>query len=188
MTLLVFGLVIFFAAHSFTMFRDLRQVLVDRIGALPYRGLYSLLSLGGFVLIIIGFGDAPRIELWAPPTWMRYVTILLMLPALVMVIAANMPGYIKAKLKNPMLIGLKTWAFAHLLSNGDLASMLLFGTFLVWAVIDLIAVKRSGRSAVVAQPRAMFDGIALIIGLGVYAVLFAYAHVYIAGLPLMAPG
>ena len=186
MTMLVAGLAIFFAAHTFTMFRGARQSLLDRLGAMPYRGLYSLVALGGFILIVMGYGDATRIELWAPPAWMRHLTMLLMLPVFVMFAAAYLSGHIKARLKNPMLIALKTWAFAHLLVNGDLASVLLFGTFLAWAVIDLIAVKRSGRGSVVAEPRIAFDIAALVIGLGIYALIVAYAHIYLAGVPLTA--
>jgi uncharacterized membrane protein len=95
------------------------------------------------------------------------------------------PGYIKARVKNPMLMALKTWALAHLLSNGDLASILLFGAFLTFGVVDLIAVKRTGRSAVVADPKAVFDAVAVVAGLGIYALIVFWAHVYIAGVPLV---
>lgn len=187
MTLLITGLVAFFAIHSFSMFRDARQRLVDRLGALPYRGLYSVLSLGAFVLLVMGYGDAPRIELWTPPPLMRPLAMTLMLAAMILLGSMYLPGHIKAKTKNPMLLAVKTWAFAHLLANGDLASVLLFGSFLAWSVVDLIAVKRSGRSAMVADPKAVFDVVAVVVGAGLWALIVLWAHPYISGMPLVAP-
>ncbi len=180
------GLALFFATHVFTMFRDARAALVARLGALPYRGLYSLLSLLGFVLIVHGYGHAPRIDVWLPPASLRHLTMLLMLPVFVLLVAAYVPGHIKAKVKNPMLMALKTWALAHLLVNGDLASMLLFSAFLTFGVVDLIAVKRSGRSAVVAEPRVLFDVLALVIGLGVYVGFVMGLHRALIGVPILA--
>lgn len=189
MTLLIVGLAIFFAVHTFTMFRDARQRAVDRLGALPYRGLYSLISLGGFVLLVMGYGDAPKIALWAPPVWTRHVAMVLMIPVFVLLVAANVPGNIKARLGNPMLIAVKTWALAHLIANGDLASVILFGSFLAWSVVDLIAVKRSGRSSVVAEPKAAFDVVAVVVGLGIYALLLVWAHPWVSGgMPLFVAG
>ena len=187
MTLLVAGLVVFFAAHSFCMFRNARAALVDRLGALPYRALFSLVSLAGFVAIVMGYGDAPRIAIWSPPAWTRHVTMLLMVPVFILLVAAYLPCNIKARLRNPMLIAVKTWALAHLVANGDLASMVLFGSFLAWAVADMIAVKRSGRGAVVANPRDMLDAVAIAAGLVIYALVLTRWHVYLAGVPLMAP-
>lgn len=181
----VAGLVLFFAVHSFTMFRAARQAAVDKLGAIPYRVVYSLVSIAGFALIVHGFGQAPRVDLWAPPVWMRHLTMLLMLPVFVLLVAANVPGKIKAAVKNPMLLAVKTWALAHLLANGDLASVLLFGTFLAWGVVDLIAVKRSGRSAVVAQPRAVFDGVAVVVGLGLYVAFIMGLHQKLIGVPVL---
>jgi uncharacterized membrane protein len=187
MTTLILGLVLFFAAHSFTMFRTARSRVVERLGVLPYRGLYSLLALVGFVLIVLGYGDAPRIALWTPPYWLRHVTMVLMLPVFVLLVAAYLPGHLKARVGNPMLIALKTWAFAHLLANGDLASVLLFGAFLAWAVIDLVAVKRGGRTPVVAAPRALYDVVAVIAGLALYAGFVSGLHRLVSGVPLIAP-
>jgi uncharacterized membrane protein len=186
MATLLAGLLLFFGAHGFSMFRAARARLVEHLGALPYRGLYSVVSLLGFVLIVLGYGHAPRIEIWAPPEWLRHVAMLLLLPFFVLLIAAYVPGYIKARLGNPMLLSLKTWAFAHLLANGDLASMLLFGSFLAFGVVDLIAVKRSGRSAQVAAPRALFDGLALGAGLVLYVLFIVRLHNWLIGVPLIA--
>ncbi len=186
MSQLVAGLVVFFAIHTLTMLRGPRQRLLDRLGALPYRGLYSLVALGGFVLIVMGYGDAPRVAVWAPPAWLRLPAMALMLAAIVILVASYLPGHIKARLGNPMLIAVKTWAFAHLLVNGDLASMLLFGAFLAWSVVDLIAVKRQGRSARVAAPKALYDGIAVVAGSALFALIVVWGHVHIAGVPLVA--
>ena len=103
-----------------------------------------------------------------------------------LLVSAYLPGHIKARVKNPMLMALKTWALAHLLVNGDLASMLLFGAFLAWGVVDLVAVKRSGRSSVVAEPLVAYDVVAVVIGLGIYALIVTRLHVYIAGVPIVA--
>ena len=187
MTTLLAGLAVFFAVHSFTMFRHARAQMIERLGALPYRGVYSVLALAGFVLIVMGYGDAPRIEIWAPPLWLRYVAMLLLLPVFVLAAAANMPGHIKNRVGNPLLLATKTWAFAHLLVNGDLASMILFGSFLAWAVIDLIAVKRTERSAAVTAPRGLFDVVAVVVGLGIYAAILVWGHVYLSGVVLIAP-
>lgn len=181
------GLVVFFAAHTFSMFRDARAALVARLGALPYRGLYSLVSLVGFVLIVHGYAHAPRINVWLPPIALRHVTMLLMVPVFVLLTAAYVPGHIKARVGNPMLMALKTWALAHLLVNGDMASMLLFSAFLAFAVVDLIAVKRSGRSAVVEAPRALFDVLAVAVGVLIYAGFVMGLHRALIGVPIIAP-
>ncbi|MCC6709876.1 MAG: NnrU family protein [Gammaproteobacteria bacterium] len=180
------GLALFFAAHTFSMFRDARASLVARLGALPYRGLYSLVSLAGFALIVHGYAHAPRIDVWLPPVALRHVTMLLMLPVFVLLAAAYVPGHIKARLGNPMLLALKTWALAHLLINGDLASMLLFGAFLGFAVVDLMAVKRSGRSSVVEQPRALFDVLAVAVGLIIYGAFIMGLHRALVGVPVIS--
>lgn len=181
------GLVLFFAAHGFSMFRDARAALVLRLGALPYRGLYSLVSLAGFALIVHGYGHAPRIDVWLPPAALRHVTMLLMLPVFVLLAAAYVPGHIKARLGNPMLLALKSWALAHLLTNGDLASLLLFGSFLGFGVVDLIAVKRSGRSSVVMAPHVLFDVLAVAVGLTVYGAFVMGLHRALIGVPIIAP-
>ena len=184
---LIAGLLLFFVVHTFTMFRDARAALVARLGALPYRGLYSLVSLAGFVLLVHGYGAArvSPIDIWLPPSGLRHLTMLLMLPVFMLLAAANMPGHIKAQIGNPMLIAVQLWALAHLLINGDLASLVLFGAFLGYGVIDLIAVKRSGRSAVVAKPRAVFDAVAVVIGLALYGAFVMGLHSKLIGVPVL---
>lgn len=102
------GLALFFSAYTFILFHDARAAAIDKLGTLGYRGLLSLVSLGGFVLLVMGYANAPRVPVWAPPLWLRHVSMLLMLPAFVILVAAYVPGHIKAKLKNPMPIAVKT--------------------------------------------------------------------------------
>jgi uncharacterized membrane protein len=123
---------------------------------------------------------------WLPPVGLRHVTMLLMLPVFVLLAAAYVPGHIKAKVGNPMLMALKIWALAHLLVNGDVASMVLFSAFLAFGVVDLIAVKRSGRSAVVAAPRVLFDVLAVVVGLLIYGGFVMGLHRVVAGVPVIA--
>ena len=180
------GLAIFFAAHTFTMFRQARETLVKRLGALPYRGLYSLVSLLGFALIVHGYGQAPRIDVWLPSPGLRHLTLLLMVPAFVLLAAAYLPGHIKATVRNPMLLALVTWALGHLLINGDLASILLFASFLLYAVINLIAVTRAGRSPQVPAPGVLFDVLAIVLGALIYAGFVMGLHGYLIGVPVLA--
>ncbi len=142
MTLLILGLVIFFLPHVFTGCRSQRAALIDRIGEMPYKGLYSLLALAGLVLIVMGKGAAQFVSVWVPPAGLNMVPIILMLPALVFLVVSNVPCNLRTRLKHPMLIAIKIWATAHLIVNGDLASILLFGSFLAYAVVTMIRVKR----------------------------------------------
>ncbi len=151
----ILGLVIFLGAHVFVTRRNERAVLVARIGEWPYRGLFSLVSIIGIGLIAYGFATyraAGLITVWNPPLWTRHIVIALMWPASIMIAAAYIPGNIKRVLKHPMLVGVKTWAFAHLCANGDLGGIILFGSFLAWAVYDRITLEASHRSRRPADP------------------------------------
>src|SRR6478752_7280144 len=144
MTLLILGV------HAFTMARGPRARLRERLGEGPYKALYSLVALVGIVLIAVGFGRyraAGYIPVWDPPLWTRHLALLLVWFAFVAFAAAYLPGRIKRILKHPMLTAVKVWAFAHLLANGDLGSILLFGSFLVWAVLARISAKRRDVAA-----------------------------------------
>jgi uncharacterized membrane protein len=185
MTLFLLGLVIFFGAHLFTAFaRDARAGLVVKLGEGPYKGLYSLVSLVGFVLIIMGWGGADASVLYAAPEWMRHIVYVLVLFAFVLLAAAYLPaGKIAAVTQHPMLAGVKLWAFAHLLVNGEVRSVILFGAFLAYAVVDRIALKRRGAPVRAAGP-ARNDLIAVIAGAAFYAFVALFAHRYIAGVAL----
>src|ERR1700746_45067 len=144
LAILVLGLLAFFGAHVFVTLRAARAALIKRSGEGPYKGLMSLVSLAGLILIGYGFGQYRAtgwIDVWSPPAWTYYLTQLLMWPASIFVVAAYSRGNIWRALKHPMLVGVKTWAVAHLISNGDLGSIVLFGSFLAWAAYDRITLK-----------------------------------------------
>ncbi|MBD1549357.1 NnrU family protein [Roseibium aggregatum] len=192
MELLVLGLLVFLGAHALPIFSGARNALVARLGAMPYRGLFSVVSAVGLVLIVMGYGQA-RMDgsplLYDPPAWTRHVTMLLMLPVFVLLIATYVPGRIRKITRHPMLVAVKLWALAHLLSNGDLASVLLFGGFLVWAVADRISVKRRGDpgtpfSVEVAGKGPAADIFAIVAGLVVYGLFVWKGHALVIGVPL----
>ena len=185
MTLFILGLIIFFGAHYYTAIaRAGREKLVASLGAGPYKGLYSLVSIAGFALIVIGWPSADATIVYATPDWMRYVTQLLMLIALILLAAAYAPkGKIAAAVKHPMLAGVKFWAVGHLLVNGDVRSIILFGSFLAYAVIDRIMVKKRGAPTPAAGPITN-DLIAVVIGAVAWAAIYFFLHRYIAGVAL----
>ena len=162
------------------------------MGEPVYKILFSVISLAGLVAIIYGYGTAPKIGLWNPPYWMGHVTLLFMLPVFPLIIEAFLPGQLRAKFPHPMLLALKIWAFAHLLANGDLASVLLFGSFLIWTIYERISLKKrdalSGRPRVVGPQRN--DWIALVAGLAIYGYfVLAGGHEHLIGVALVAvPG
>ncbi len=151
MTYLILGLVVFLGLHSTRIVADgWRTAQVQRLGESAWKGIYSLLSIAGFALIVWGFGLARQqpVTLWVAPPAMRHVAALLTLVSFVLLVAAYVPrNAIRARLHHPMLLGVKVWAFAHLLSNGTLADLLLFGAFLAWAVPCYIAAKKRDRAA-----------------------------------------
>jgi uncharacterized membrane protein len=192
MTYLVVGLVIFLGVHSVEIFSPtFRAAAVARMGEKPYKGVYSLLSLVGFVLLVWGYGVARQepILLYAPPLWMRHLTALLMLPVFPLLLAAYLPGRIKAAVKHPMLAAIKLWAFAHLLANGMLADVLLFGGFLVWAVADRISVKRRPfvRPTPGPPPMKYNDLIAVLGGLALYVIFVLWLHLRLIGVSPLPP-
>jgi uncharacterized membrane protein len=187
MTPLIVGLVLFFGAHTLTTMRDTRATVIGRIGEGPYKGLYSLLSLAGLVLIVWGFGHYRGhgyIAAWDPPASLHPVALVLNWFAFVALAAAYSPaGKIKGLLRHPMLAGVKAWAVAHLLVNGDLGSVILFGAFLVWAIYDRIAVKRRGDAGAPPSGVTAGDAIAVAIGSAAYAAMF-WLHPLIIGVPI----
>lgn len=182
---LILGLVLFLGVHSVSIVAPTwRDAQAMRMGEMPWKGIYTLISIVGFVALIIGFGIArlSPIVLYNPPTWARHVTALLMVPVFPLLLAAYLPGRIKATLKHPMLVSVKLWAFAHLLSNGTLADVLLFGGFLIWAVADRISVKRRRPRLVPSAPaRPINDIIAIVGGLALYAVFVMGLHLRLIG-------
>ena len=180
MTLLLLGLALFLGVHSTRIVADgWRTATIARVGEKPWKGIYSLLSIAGFVLLVIGYGAARQspVVLFAPPVWTRHLAALLTIPAFVLLVAAYVPGNaIKRAIGHPMVAGVKVWALAHLLANGTLADVLLFGTFLAWAVLSFIAARRRDRAAGTTYPAGPGSrtAITVVVGLVAWAV-FAFA-------------
>ena len=195
MALLVLRLLLFIGTHVFTMARGARAAAVARVGEGPYKGLYSLVSLAGVVLIAIGFGRYRAqgyIPVWDPPVWTRHLALILVWVGFVAFVAAYLPGRIKGAFKHPMLVGVKIWALAHLLANGDLGSILLFGSILAWAVAARISTKRRDEVRPHAGPAAAPAGarndlLALGIGTAAYLVFVIWLHPRLIGVPVL-PG
>jgi uncharacterized membrane protein len=198
MMVLIVGLILFLGLHLLPTSPELRDGLKERVGDVPYRVIFSLLSIAGLVIIILGFhklqlhpGKNP--VLWDPPVWTRHIAIGLMLPAMILLVAAVIPSRIRNAAKHPMLAAIKIWALAHLLANGDLGGILLFGSFLAFAVYDRISVKRRGArgplgSANPASP--INDVLVVVIGIALYAALLLGGHQWLIGvspMPELAP-
>jgi uncharacterized membrane protein len=182
MTLLILGLVVFLGVHSVRIFADdWRTRQSASLGAGAWKGLYSLASVVGFILIIWGYGlaRAQPVVIWAPPVWTRHVAALLTVPAFILLVAAYVPrNGIKAKLRHPMILGVKVWALAHLLANGMLADVVLFGAFLAWAVLDFRAARQRDRATGATYPAGTVGGTltASAIGLVAWAVFAFWLH------------
>jgi uncharacterized membrane protein len=185
MLLLFAGLVLFFAAHSVSIVAPFwRDRMVLLVGSLQWKGLYSLVAIAGLTALVWGYGIARGrpIVLYTPPEWLRGVTFLLMLPVFPLLLAAYLPGKIKAKTRHPMLAATQLWAIAHLLSNGTLAAVLLFGSFLAWALADRVAIQRRAGAFVHTLPPARFnDAIAVIGGLALYVLFIWRLHWWLIG-------
>jgi uncharacterized membrane protein len=192
MTYLIAGLLLFFGVHSIAIVAPgWRDGMAARLGDAPWKALYSIVSVIGFVMLVHGYGLAradPQV-LYTPPTWMRHVAALLMLPVFPLLLATYLPGRIKAAAQHPMLTATKAWALSHLLVNGNLADVLLFGAFLAWAVADRIAVGRRAmpRRIRAAAPSRLNDAIAVIGGLALYVVMVVWAHQRFFGVAPMLP-
>jgi len=191
MAYLMFGLVLFLGAHSVRIVADgWRGRTIARIGEGPYKGLYSVLSLLGFGLIIWGFSQARMAPtmLWSPPPGMRHLAWLLTWLAFVLLLAAYVPGnHFKAWVHHPMVLAVKTWALAHLLVNGNLAHVLLFGAFLVWAVLDFVSARRRDRANAVrhASGRIVPTLVTLVLGTLAWASFAFWLHGLWIGIRVM---
>lgn len=192
---LILGLALFLAVHSLPTAVELRAGIVKRFGEGAYKGAFALVSLVGLVLIVVGYHKlqlepAKNPVLWDPPLWTRHVAFLLMLVAFIMLTAAYVPSRIRTTLKHPMLAGVKVWALAHLLANGDLGSIVLFGSFLAWAVWDRISIKKRGSLGPLgaAQPGSLLnDVIVVVAATGLWAGMLLWGHARLIGVPLI-PG
>jgi uncharacterized membrane protein len=189
MGLLLAGLVVFIGGHLLATMRGARAALVARLGEGAYKGLFSLVALVGLLMIGYGFGGyraTGEIAVWHPPRWTFYVTQALMWPASICVVAAYSRGDIWRRLKHPMLVGVKTWALAHLISNGDLGGIVLFGSILAWAVYDRITLKRRSDPGALPIPAGgrRNDIIALVVGTLLYLFLGLVFHPLVVGVPV----
>jgi uncharacterized membrane protein len=189
LTIMILGLAIFLGVHLFTIMRGQRAALVARLGDNGYKGLYSLLSLIGLVLIVYGFAryrQGEWIDIWFPPVWTKHLAALLVLFAFIMLVASYSRGHIYTTLKHPMLAAVKLWALAHLMANGDLGSIILFGSILAWAVIDRISLKRRSDPGAPPIPVGGMrnDVIAIFGGVVLYAVFGLWFHPYVIGIPV----
>jgi uncharacterized membrane protein len=188
--ILIVGLAVFLATHVFVSFREARASVIERVGLSLYRTLFAIISLVGLALIIWGYAQYRAhdlIQLWSPPAFMRHITIGLVFFAAIFIVAAFFPSHIKTRLKHPMLAGVKAWALAHLLSNGDLGSVLLFGTFLAWGVYARIAAKRRGDIGAAATPAPdgwTGDVIVVALGTAIFLALGFWFHPYVIGVPV----
>lgn len=184
---LVAGLVLFLGAHSVRIVADgWRSAQIARLGAGGWRALYALVSLAGVVLVVWGYGQArlDPVSLWSASPWMRSVTSLLVLPAFVLIVAGNMRGTrIRAALGHPMVLGAMLWAFAHILSNGTLGDVVLFGAFLIWSVAEYRSLRRRDRDAGVVRPpgTASRDALAVIVGVAAWLVFGYWLHGWLIG-------
>ncbi|MCB1520167.1 MAG: NnrU family protein [Hyphomicrobiaceae bacterium] len=192
MILMVVGLVLFFTIHLVPANAELRRGVVTRYGENAYKIGFSIISLVGLVLIVLGYhklqlmpGKNP--DLWSPPTAMRHIAFLLMLPAMILLVAAYVPSRIRTAAKHPMLAAVKIWALAHLLANGDMASIVLFGSFLIWAVYDRISLKhRVALGPLGAKTGGLAgDLIVLGVGTGLYLLMLKWGHSLLIGMPLL---
>lgn len=187
MLVFLIGLILFLGAHSSRIVADdWRGARIAQMGEGAWKGLYTLVSLVGLVLLAWGYGQtrATPIDLWQPPIFMRHIASLLTLPAFVLMAAAYVPGTrIRARLGHPMVLGVKLWALAHLLSNGRLADILLFGSFLVWAVACFRAARARDRRDGVVRPAGSVsrDAIAVAVGVAGWVVFALFLHGWLIG-------
>lgn len=180
MTLLVLGLLLFLGVHSVSIFAPAwRDGMAARLGEKAWKGAYSLVALAGFALLLYGYAAARAapVVLWVPPAGMRHLALLLMLPVFPLLLATYLPGRISRAAKHPMLVATKAWALAHLLANGMLADVVLFGGLLAWAVADRISLKRRTPRPLPGAPASRAnDGIAVVLGLALYVGFVLALH------------
>ncbi len=185
---LIAGLLVFLGTHVFVSMRGARAAAMARLGIVGYRIAFSVVSIAGLVLIVWGYGlyrAHEWIDVWMPPAFTRHIAVTLMLFSVIFMTAVFFQSHIKAKLKYPMLASVKTWALAHLIANGDLGSILMFGTFLGWAVFARISAKRrTDEVAAVAPSGYTNDGIVVVLGIVIFLALGYVFHPIFIGVPV----
>lgn len=184
MTWLIAGLIIFFGVHLFTSFRAARDRLIARLGEGAYKGLYSLVAFAGFALIVTGAGRVEAVSLWTPPVWGRYAAIGGMPFALISLAAAFIPSNFKRVTAHPMLWGVTLWALVHLLANGDLAGLLLFGAFLLYGIYAMWSQNRRGAAPSQTRRPVLNDVALVAAGLIAYGLILRF-HAQLFGAPVL---
>lgn len=189
LAIMILGLAVFLGSHVFVTMRSQRAAVIAHIGEWPYKGVFALVALLGVILIGYGFARyraSGGVDVWLPPRWTRHVADTLVWPSIICIVAAYIPGEIKRVLKHPMLVGVKLWALAHLVANGDLGSIMLFGSFLAWAVFDRIALKHRVDPQAPPVPANGYrnDFIAVVGGTLVYFALGLWFHPMVIGVPV----
>jgi uncharacterized membrane protein len=192
MALLLIGLAIFFLAHAVPTLPGLRRELVGRLGEGRYKAAFSIVSIIGLGLIVLGFGRMQGASdqnpaLWTPPVWTRHIAFILMVPAMILLVATYVPSRLRSATRHPMLISIKIWAASHLLANGDLASMLLFGSFLGFAGYDRISAERRAayRPLESRSGGPINDVMVVLAGLGLYTLMLVGGHAWLIGVALL---
>lgn len=189
MSTLLIGLALFFAAHSISIVNDpWRKRMAAKLGEWAWQGLYTLVSIAGFALIVWGYvlAHQEQVVLYTPPVWLHTVAMVLLVPVFPLLLATYLPGRIQSTAKHPMLAATMLWAFSHLVVNGTLADVLLFGAFLVWAILDRISMQhRVQRPILHLPPTGANDLIAIIAGLALYAAFLFWLHGWLIGVPLI---
>lgn len=184
MYILLFGLILFFAIHLLPASVSLRQQAVQRLGEYGYKGVFALISLLGLALVAYGMSEREYILIWQPPVWSRHLALVMMLPASLLLVAAYMPGNVKKYTRHPMLWGVTIWAVVHLLANGDLGSMILFCSFLLYSLFDMWSANRRGATKSHETKALRYDMGVVVVGGAVYALLY-YLHPYFTGVPVI---
>ena len=180
MAFFILGLFIFLGVHSISIVdNSWRDRMVGKIGEGPWKGLYSLVSISGFILIIWGYGLARSgsIDLYTPQRWLQHLSLILLFPVFPLLVATYFPGRIKAVVGHPMLVAIKLWAVAHLLSTGALIDVILFGSILIWAVMDRVSLKQRQTRPVPGAPSTQYnDAVAVILGFVLYLAFIFWLH------------
>ena len=198
MTQLILGLILFLGAHSVRIFADdWRTRTIEARGEKLFKGIYTLVALLGFYLLVVGYGEArlQTVALWNPPIFTKHISMLLMLLSSILLIAAYIPrNHFKMRLKHPMVLSVKVWALSHLLANGNLADLVLFGSFLIWAVLNFRSARARDRAQVQnsdaneeapLKPNLLATLIALFGGMGLWAVITFVLHAKVVGVAPM---
>ena len=182
MVLLIIGMVIFFAVHLIPIL-SLKDSLMKKWGKIPYMGLFSVVAGIGLGLMIYGKGTASFVAIWQPFSGAHWVTTIIMLPAIILIVWSHMPSNMKIKLGHPMLMGVSLFSVGHLFANGDLASVLLFGSFLIYSLFTIFRLTRTQNANTARVNVNLWDGLGVVVGIALYMLAFMY-HLQITGLAI----